>query len=68
MVNGRLRYAAGRKYVASRGRFALAPATSVRFDPGPQAAPADASNFMKIRDAFAANTRKIANPPFKPVC
>jgi len=28
----------------------------------------DVSNFMKIRDAFAANTRKIANTAFKPVC
>jgi hypothetical protein len=30
--------------------------------------PADVSNFMKIRRLFAANTGKIANRPFKPLC
>jgi hypothetical protein len=29
---------------------------------------ADASIFMKIRGVFAANTGKIANRAFKPVC
>jgi hypothetical protein len=31
-------------------------------------ASSDVSNFTKIRDAFAANTHKIANPAFKALC
>jgi hypothetical protein len=50
------------------GRLALKRAAPDRFDPRQRRAPADPSNFMKIRDAFAANTHKIANPAFKPVC
>jgi hypothetical protein len=58
MVNTRLKCARERKL--RREVAAVSPPDNRR--------PADASTFMKIRRVFAANTGKIANGAFKPLC
>jgi hypothetical protein len=68
MVNGRLRCARGRDIGPGLRRLRLATTATGPIRSGLRTVDPDVSNFMKIRDAFAANTRKIANPAFKPVC
>jgi hypothetical protein len=68
MVNGRLRCAPGRDIGPGLRRLRLATTAIGPIRSGLRTQARDVSNFMKIRHAFAANTRKIANTAFKPVC